>query len=123
MYAEAGARQGGLTWLKVSDMFLTCFRDAKVRLDTSSLALLASGVTQKATKKVGMPDACRMPYIPWHKFPGSYEKCSKTDSACHSHGPGDRLHPKPWARREILRKIPRTVFSTRCTSSYTLLDP
>ena len=48
---------GILTWLKVSEMFLTCFRDAKVRLETSSLALLAKGVTQKTTKNMGMLDA------------------------------------------------------------------
>ena len=45
-------------WLKVSDMFFTRRRDAKVRLETSSLALLARGAAQKATKKEGMPDAC-----------------------------------------------------------------
>lgn len=41
-------------------MFLRRLPDANLRLDTSSLALLAKGVTQKATKKGGMPDACRV---------------------------------------------------------------
>lgn len=39
-------------------MFLRRFLLANLRLDTSSLALLAKGVTQNATKKGGMPDAC-----------------------------------------------------------------
>ena len=38
-----------LTWLKVREMFFLCLRLAKIRLDTSSLALLAYGVTTNAT--------------------------------------------------------------------------
>ena len=36
------------------------YEDANFRLDTSLPALEAKGVTQKATKKGGMPDACRV---------------------------------------------------------------
>lgn len=37
-----GCCQGeGSTWLKVREMFFLCLRMAKMRLDTSSLALLA----------------------------------------------------------------------------------
>ena len=45
--AEGGERR--LTWLNVSEMFFLCLRLAKIRLDTSSLALLAYGVTTNAT--------------------------------------------------------------------------
>jgi hypothetical protein len=39
-------------------MFFRRLLAANLRLDTSSLALEAKGVAQKATKKAGMRDAC-----------------------------------------------------------------
>ena len=40
-------------------MFFLRFLPANVKLEISSLALLAKGVMQKETKKGGMPEACR----------------------------------------------------------------
>lgn len=42
------------TWLRARDMFLRRLPAANLRLETSSLALLAKGVTQKATKNAGI---------------------------------------------------------------------
>jgi hypothetical protein len=52
-------------------MFFMRLRDAKTRLETSSLALLASGVTQNATKNGGICDAC----------PGAHDRVSDNEQS------------------------------------------
>ena len=48
-----------LTCDRVRDRFLLRFRRANWKLETTSPALIAKGVTANATKKAGMPDACK----------------------------------------------------------------
>ena len=51
-----------LTWLNVRLMLRDLLPDANLRLDTSSEALEARGVTTNATKKAGIPlEALKLP--------------------------------------------------------------
>ena len=75
-------------------MFFFRLRNANLRLLTSSLALLAKGVTQNATKKGGIPEDCMcmkvgpeatdMQHEKVVKSTGKHMSCHDTQIASHA---------------------------------------
>jgi hypothetical protein len=60
---QSAGRQRAATCAKVSEALRCCLRPANLSEDSSSLALLASGVSTKPTKNAGMPLACMINFF------------------------------------------------------------